>query len=464
MATIPFNPAAYGNNTFASLLAAGNQRADQQNQQNIQAFSNLVNAGTQGYLAYDKNQRLAQFTDPNTGVLDQKGYLANLAQTNPMQAQAERQQFAAQQLENQKTQADINQKNALADYNKAKAQEAESMQKINNVKSHKDGSEYLMGLITKVPEGDQNGFDKVVSIAKNAGFDVSEYEGQKFTPELKQNALDYLIGYNNVAKNLLEAEQNRISQQNANSTTKNANTASDRLIFDKTQQGIANEQADKKIGIDQQNANTAKGRLAVDQQQADTQALTAKNNAAKSSKENEIKSLEAYEKVQGSVSQIQNQMDTIDKIVNNPELNNIVGKATYGIASRVPRSDTAQFDTVYQQLKGQNFLTAIQQMRGLGALSEIEGAKAQASAAALDPTKQSPAEFKKNLAELQDTLQKGLDRSRNMINKYNNIYGTNNDPNIATRQNSNAQNNNQGQTFQGVPIDRIQQLINAGVR
>jgi len=63
------------------------------------------------------------------------------------------------------------------------------------------------------------------------------------------------------------------------------------------------------------------------------------------------------------------------------------------------------------QLKGGAFLAAIQQMKGMGALSNAEGDKAAAAIAALDPG-QSEESFKKNLLEYRAIIEKGLQKMR----------------------------------------------------
>jgi len=60
---------------------------------------------------------------------------------------------------------------------------------------------------------------------------------------------------------------------------------------------------------------------------------------------------------------------------------------------------------IVDQLKGRTFLDKIQQMRGMGPLSDAEGARVQAAAARLDPN-QSEEDFKKGLEELRQGLRK----------------------------------------------------------
>lgn len=72
-------------------------------------------------------------------------------------------------------------------------------------------------------------------------------------------------------------------------------------------------------------------------------------------------------------------------------------------------TDRRGAEAIINQLKGQAFLNAIQQLRGLGALSDAEGAKLQQAAARLDTT-QSEADFKTALNDYRKIVRDALGR------------------------------------------------------
>lgn len=76
-------------------------------------------------------------------------------------------------------------------------------------------------------------------------------------------------------------------------------------------------------------------------------------------------------------------------------------------------TDRAGAEAIINQLKGGAFLNAIQQMKGMGALSNAEGEKVAQAAARLDAN-QSEKDFKAALAEYKDIMQRGVDRLKGM--------------------------------------------------
>lgn len=73
--------------------------------------------------------------------------------------------------------------------------------------------------------------------------------------------------------------------------------------------------------------------------------------------------------------------------------------------------DSADFEARLKQLDSKSFMTAIQAMKGLGALSNAEGLKASTAFARLQ-TSQSPSVFKSSLTEVEGILRQGLARAK----------------------------------------------------
>lgn len=78
----------------------------------------------------------------------------------------------------------------------------------------------------------------------------------------------------------------------------------------------------------------------------------------------------------------------------------------FGAAGFIPGTDVKDFQSRFKQVEGQAFLGAINTLRGTGAISEVEGAKATAALNRMNLS-QSEAEFVKAANEFKDVLQKG---------------------------------------------------------
>lgn len=97
----------------------------------------------------------------------------------------------------------------------------------------------------------------------------------------------------------------------------------------------------------------------------------------------------------------------IDKLRKHPGFSSAVGVSlTPGF---VPATDRKGAEAIIDQLKGHAFLNAIQQLRGLGALSDAEGAKLQQAAVRLDAN-QSEKDFKEALADYERVVNDTLAR------------------------------------------------------
>lgn len=97
-----------------------------------------------------------------------------------------------------------------------------------------------------------------------------------------------------------------------------------------------------------------------------------------------------------------NAASTINQLVAHPGFNGIYG--WQGAFPNAPNGAAAGAEALRNQIKGQSFLQAIQSLRGLGSVTEVEGTKAtNALTAALDP-KLNADEAKLRFGELQARL------------------------------------------------------------
>jgi hypothetical protein len=98
----------------------------------------------------------------------------------------------------------------------------------------------------------------------------------------------------------------------------------------------------------------------------------------------------------------------LDKTIGNPD---ILNKPL----QMIPQGERRAFKQKYDQLAGQQFLAAFNQLKGGGSITEIEGAKAEQAIAALKDTGISLEEFRKNAWILRDVVQTGIDNQRRQL-------------------------------------------------
>lgn len=102
-------------------------------------------------------------------------------------------------------------------------------------------------------------------------------------------------------------------------------------------------------------------------------------------------------------------INSIDGILNHPGLEGSVG-FQYGL-SAIPGTDESDFVARHEQLQGQVFLQGFQQLKGGGAITEIEGRKAEQAIARLSRA-QSEREYRNSLLEIRGIVQTALERAR----------------------------------------------------
>lgn len=87
------------------------------------------------------------------------------------------------------------------------------------------------------------------------------------------------------------------------------------------------------------------------------------------------------------------------------------GSGASSLLGSIPGTSAKEFQIEVERLKAGAFLTAIDQLKGMGALSNAEGQTATAAVAALDPTGTEEG-FLKRLAEYEEIVNRGLERAR----------------------------------------------------
>ena len=108
-----------------------------------------------------------------------------------------------------------------------------------------------------------------------------------------------------------------------------------------------------------------------------------------------------------------NALELLNKIRQHPGIDIGTG-ATSVVANKVPGTAGFDFQNMVDQAKSGAFLTAIQQMRGLGALSNTEGSAATAAITRMN-TATSKKAFLDAAADYETIIQQGVSRARGRL-------------------------------------------------
>jgi hypothetical protein len=121
---------------------------------------------------------------------------------------------------------------------------------------------------------------------------------------------------------------------------------------------------------------------------------------------------EAKSNLPGAEQTAQQMLNIIDQVKNAPGRSRGTGLSRYvDPRSYVPGGKVADFEAMRQQLLGQTFLQAYQSLKGAGAISEVEGVKAENAIARLG-THQSDQGFLTALDDLEGVVKNALNTAR----------------------------------------------------
>lgn len=115
----------------------------------------------------------------------------------------------------------------------------------------------------------------------------------------------------------------------------------------------------------------------------------------------------AADSLESEKNTLQNTLSTVQKILKSPGLSGFSGLDSF--KKLIPGTEAANVNAWVEQLQSQNFLTAVEQMKGMGALSENEGKKLAGSVAAIDSSMSDDA-LLSELQGIEADLLKGLER------------------------------------------------------
>lgn len=128
--------------------------------------------------------------------------------------------------------------------------------------------------------------------------------------------------------------------------------------------------------------------------------------AGRQTGEDQAKSVAA---LPGAIATAEELMATVERVRNHPGLSASLGWGAY--VPNKPGGPGEDFKAIMQQLKGQAFLRMFDSLRGAGAITEMEGAKATDALAAL-PLAQSEKQFREQLDLIDRIVKRGLETAR----------------------------------------------------
>lgn len=113
----------------------------------------------------------------------------------------------------------------------------------------------------------------------------------------------------------------------------------------------------------------------------------------------------------GAIATVQQSIDSIDALLNDPDLESIVGLGSVNPLNLVPGSKGRGLIARADQIAGQAFLAAFNQLKGGGAITEKEGEAATKAMARLDRS-QNINDYKQALQDLKAAIMPALERQR----------------------------------------------------
>lgn len=112
-----------------------------------------------------------------------------------------------------------------------------------------------------------------------------------------------------------------------------------------------------------------------------------------------------------TIATLQNSLSSIDALLDDPELGTIVGLGSLNPLNKIPGSKARGLAARADQVAGQAFLAAFNQLKGGGAITEREGAAATAAMARLDRS-QGEEDYRQALMDLKAAIEPAMQRAQ----------------------------------------------------
>lgn len=195
------------------------------------------------------------------------------------------------------------------------------------------------------------------------------------------------------------------AQAKAQKAATEAKFAESNAVMDITKKGWDITKLQEDIAIAKENARIAAAQLALTREgnALKRQELGLKVDEMKQKREETVRTKVAD--LEGARASIDNLLNTADRVLATPI--GVVKSATGPVASRLPTvsAETANFEELLSTLGSQAFLAQVPMMKGLGALSNAEGAKLESALQSLS-LRQSPDRLIANIREAQRIMLK----------------------------------------------------------
>lgn len=221
--------------------------------------------------------------------------------------------------------------------------------------------------------------------------------------------------------------EGRVIDRDKLKETVRSNQASEALTARRDEQSNARGWAG--ISIQQQNANLARERFDFDKEIRVAETKDKVLERQLKNEENALKRIELEQKIAANKEKLDtaksekydgfiNQMESADRsikmandILKSDGFNDFFGTNINPFSNhRIPGTSGADTASMVDTLKSQAFMAGVQQMRGMGALSDAEGKKITDSIGNLSPS-MSEAQAKKSINNIISTLKQGQERA-----------------------------------------------------
>lgn len=275
-----------------------------------------------------------------------------------------------------------------------------------------------------------------VNYLTKIGADANEWKGaldalnsgdpDKIKQVQQQATLMHALYNPGAVKAIGEIRSDERAQQLQPSAVRAAEAGADKAIADASTAAVAAKYADSKAAQDLEKTGWDIKKIGADIDIARESNRIAAMNAAANREGNSLKRDELRLKIAdaatardqklldkaaeatGAIAKYDNILNTIDQVKNHPGL-----KKSLGFASNFPTvsgSKAADFEALQETLGSQAFLTQVDQLKGLGSMTETEGAQLRAAAVALSK-KQSESQFRKGLADFERRMENAREGS-----------------------------------------------------
>lgn len=289
-------------------------------------------------------------------------------------------------------------------------------------------------LLSGQPELAKQVTQTYIDARKNSGMDVASEENilkvLEADPSKAQAALAFLLSHTTdpekFAENFGKLGGEQRAQEQAPFELSEKKSKAEQAAYDTKIKAVTAKYADSNAIADLEKKKWDVTKIVEDIKIQKEQNRIAAMNAAISRETNQIKKQELQQKVdeakekreekirekvstaEAAAASIDNLSSTVDRILKNPSLNDVLG-AVEGRIPALTSDESADAIALIDQLGSQAFIAQIPSMKGTGSLTEKEGDKLQASLQNLS-RKQSEAQFTSNLKEVQRLMTKARDR------------------------------------------------------